>query len=392
MAPQTHTATAPSVTFETIGTGADTRRIVKAGAWEMTVFGVEGVEPLIRDTDAAARLGFSQPRDVRKLIERIWPENQRPNCRATVARQSVGRGGKGVREYAVNEYWLTEAEVLKLCARSETPVAESILDEMIAVYMAVRRGLLQPAPTRQPPPPIPLTVSLDFSTHALLSETARMMGAGNTPESIANRVLGMWRTLAATISPPIVLDAMSRAGLGADDQPPSASQAPRAPQIQPSASQPVQQPLPLGQPQPPQQPTAPVIRFHPVPARPRLPPRTAEPLDKPGGTLHMLLLDGWEAFCESTDVRDYPRGRAPSDAVSAAKVMRHRSDTNAPALPEQLRTAFALMGRTGTPVNALTIGQMLTRLRGVEVDGRYFDKYKSNLANLWRVVRTTERP
>ena len=98
-------------------------------------------EPRIRDTDAATQLGYAQPRDVRKLIERIWPENQRPNCRDTVARQPVGPGGKGTREYKVSEYWLTEAQLLKLIARSETPVAESILDEMIAVYMAVRRHL-----------------------------------------------------------------------------------------------------------------------------------------------------------------------------------------------------------------------------------------------------------
>ncbi len=123
-----------------IGDGADAHRIVRKGPWTFTAMGAQGTEPLIRDVDAAERLGFGRPRDVRKLIERIWPENKRPHVRATVARTSMPRGGE--RETRVQEYWLTEAELLKLCARSSTPIAEGILDEMIAVYIAVRRGLV----------------------------------------------------------------------------------------------------------------------------------------------------------------------------------------------------------------------------------------------------------
>lgn len=121
------------------------RRVVTARTdtttWEFSVWEdwPDG-EPRIRDTDAAARLSFSRPRDIRPLIERTWPENKRPNCRDTVSRQSTGNGAS--REYTVTEYWLTEAELLKLCARARTEVAESILDEMIATYIAVRRHLL----------------------------------------------------------------------------------------------------------------------------------------------------------------------------------------------------------------------------------------------------------
>jgi hypothetical protein len=114
------------------------RTIVRAGGWNMTVWPEAGDEPRIRDIDAGARLGFERPRDIRKIIARIWPQSAGLHCRATVARQSTGNGG--VREYTVDEVWLTEAQLLKVIARSETPIAEAILDEMIEVYVAVRRG------------------------------------------------------------------------------------------------------------------------------------------------------------------------------------------------------------------------------------------------------------
>lgn len=126
-----------------------TRRVIvpSAQGWEFSIWeNMPDGEPRIRDIDAATRLGYSRPRDVRKVIKRIWPENKAPYVRATMARSQTPTGG--TREVSVKEYWLTEAELLKLIARSETPVAEAILDEMIAVYMAVRRHLVAAVPVK----------------------------------------------------------------------------------------------------------------------------------------------------------------------------------------------------------------------------------------------------
>jgi len=152
-----------------VGAGADARRLVRVADWTMSVWSTYGDdEPRIRDVDLATRLGFERPRDVRKLVERIWPENRRPHVRATVARTSMPRGGE--REFTVWEYWLTEAEALKLTARSETPIADAILDEMIRVYRLAIRGLLTPVRTVPPPAQTPTLDDVRRAAEAAVNE------------------------------------------------------------------------------------------------------------------------------------------------------------------------------------------------------------------------------
>lgn len=135
----------PVSVSEVIGTGRDAHRLVRANDATLTVWSEYGDnEPRMLDTDVAKRIGLKEPRSIRKLIERIWPEGQRPFLRDAVSRRNV-RGG-GVQEFKVSAYWLTEAQILKVCARSETPIADAILDDMIRVYMLARRGLLAPTP------------------------------------------------------------------------------------------------------------------------------------------------------------------------------------------------------------------------------------------------------
>jgi hypothetical protein len=136
------------VTLSTvIGQGDAARRLARVGAWEFTVWERLGdAEPRIRDLDAAKRLGFARPTKIRELIRRVWSGEKLNEVHQI---PTVGRWPGQVAARTVCEFWLTEAQLLKLCARSETPIADAILDDMIRVYMAVRRGLLvQPAADR----------------------------------------------------------------------------------------------------------------------------------------------------------------------------------------------------------------------------------------------------
>lgn len=85
-------------------------------------------EPLIEDEELGRRLQFDRPSDVRKLIGRIFNDSE---LVATVARTN-GRPAKRV--------FLRERQVLKVCMRSETAFADRIQDEVIDVFLAVRKG------------------------------------------------------------------------------------------------------------------------------------------------------------------------------------------------------------------------------------------------------------
>ena len=89
-------------------------------------------EPRIRDVRLGERLNMSRSRDVRKIIERNVPELETHGPLATRRRKSRGQ------EYA--EYWLNEAQALLLCMFARTQRAAEVRKEVIAVYMAVRRG------------------------------------------------------------------------------------------------------------------------------------------------------------------------------------------------------------------------------------------------------------
>jgi hypothetical protein len=113
--------------------------IIKINDWTLTKID-ESAEPMIADLDLATRLGYKRPTDIRKIIKRMVEAGQLGERCATVAyHQEVGG-------QEVTAYYLTESQSLKVIARSKTDAADKILDEVIAVYLAYRRGQLTPAP------------------------------------------------------------------------------------------------------------------------------------------------------------------------------------------------------------------------------------------------------
>lgn len=118
--------------------------VVRVNGWDL-VKGDGKEEPRIRDLDLAVRLKYSEPRLIRKLIKRLIDDGflSGIDVRSTVERTSMPRGG--VRETTVQEYYLTEAESLLVISKSETSVATAIMQEVIDVYVALRRGLISGA-------------------------------------------------------------------------------------------------------------------------------------------------------------------------------------------------------------------------------------------------------
>jgi len=123
-----------------------TAAITRIDGWSIAT---DGDEPRILDEELGRRLGFARPRDIRKLIDRLRKDGKLNDIRisATASRIEIRPGV--YRDQVVDEFWLTEAQALKVIAKSETAIADQILDEVIAVFIAYRRGQLaapQPVP------------------------------------------------------------------------------------------------------------------------------------------------------------------------------------------------------------------------------------------------------
>lgn len=94
----------------------------------------------VLDADLAIRLGFSQPRDIRKLIKRYLPELDRMGVRATVAQTPSERGGR-----PAEAYYLNRKQAIFITAKSETAEAADITIEIIERFDAYERGEAKPA-------------------------------------------------------------------------------------------------------------------------------------------------------------------------------------------------------------------------------------------------------
>lgn len=117
-------------------------KMVRVHDWSLVVEADN--EPTIEDVELARQLGFAHEKNVRKLIVRLLGEGLLSDieCRSTVERRQIGPHG-GYRD--LTRYRLTEEGALLVGARSETATGRQALRKMVSVFMAYRRGLLEPA-------------------------------------------------------------------------------------------------------------------------------------------------------------------------------------------------------------------------------------------------------
>jgi hypothetical protein len=91
-------------------------------------------EPRIHDLRLAEFLGFTRPRDIRKLIERHKDVLERFG--STCAKRRKSRGQDFV------EYYLNKKQCTYICAKSDTEVAAEKTIEVVEVYDAYTSGTL----------------------------------------------------------------------------------------------------------------------------------------------------------------------------------------------------------------------------------------------------------
>ena len=97
-------------------------------------------EPLMPDVELGKRLGYAEPRMIRKLIKSHLTDLGGICHRSTAERYEIKPGQWHSKP--TDEYHLTESQALFVAAKSATAPATDLLKEMIRVYMLARRGQL----------------------------------------------------------------------------------------------------------------------------------------------------------------------------------------------------------------------------------------------------------
>lgn len=145
----------------------DGSREITIGSWALHAEGDPNAEPRMRDLDLAERLGYERPRDIRKLIKDLCTAGKLSDISIRDEQARV------FGQRPAREYWLTEAQALKVVAKSETAAADALLDEVIAVFIMARRGLL---PTAAQPVDASLAMAQITALTALVTKLADNVG------------------------------------------------------------------------------------------------------------------------------------------------------------------------------------------------------------------------
>lgn len=169
-------------------TSTDTRQNLTVNGWRLCVFSTETGEPRIRDLDLAERLGYSKTNNIRDLIRNLIRDGKlRDVFELRETRTSKITRNNATRTYVVEEFWLTEAQALKVIAKSGTDAADRILDEMIDVFRLAIRGLLSPERAGSAETRLAMFLLSErqqvarFLKDSLITEVCRIYGYGHLP-------------------------------------------------------------------------------------------------------------------------------------------------------------------------------------------------------------------
>ena len=102
-------------------------------------------EPRVRDVDLGERLGYAEPRAIRKLIRRLVEKGEIAGILTRDTVERVARSGRGSVNIEATEFWLTEREALMVCSASDAPNAPVVRAALVDLFIAWRRGKLQPS-------------------------------------------------------------------------------------------------------------------------------------------------------------------------------------------------------------------------------------------------------
>ena len=169
-------------------TATDTRQNLTINGWRLCVFSAETGEPRIRDLDLAERLGYSKTYNIRDLIRAMIKDGKLRNVFDVRVRRTSKIARNNVeRVYESEEFWLTEAQALKVIAKSGTDTADQILDEMIDVFRLAIRGLLSPERANSAETRMAMFLLSErhrvarFLKDGLITEICRLYGYGHLP-------------------------------------------------------------------------------------------------------------------------------------------------------------------------------------------------------------------
>ena len=100
-------------------------------------------EPRVHDLLLAERLGFAEPRAIRKIIKRNEAKLLNFGTRSTVSRVTItGQPSE--------EFYLNQKQAIFVCMKSETDRAFDVQAEIVRVFDAYLTGGLKPAPAPKP--------------------------------------------------------------------------------------------------------------------------------------------------------------------------------------------------------------------------------------------------